>query len=86
MRRHHSKLRVLRKKAVELFLKGARRRFTGWQLMETDFEYFYLHGFVPIHSSLKPRLTLRKRVCFRVGRFIFIDHENALARIRPASG
>jgi hypothetical protein len=39
-----------------------------------------------VHSSVDPLLTFRKRVCFRVGRFIAIDHEKALERIRPASG
>jgi hypothetical protein len=42
--------------------------------------------FMSVHSSLNPQLTLRKRVCFSVGRFIVIAHENALEWIRPASG
>jgi len=32
------------RKIVELCLKGTRRRLAGWQLMENDFEYFWLHG------------------------------------------
>ena len=38
-----------------------------------------------VHSSFHPQLTLRKRVCFKVGRSIAIDHEkrwNGFARPR----
>ena len=38
------------------------------------------------HVSLNPQLALRMRVCFSVGRFIAIDHENALEWIRPIAG
>jgi len=54
--------------------------------MKDDFEYFCLHGFVSINSARQPRLTLRTRVCSRFGKFIIVHHENALERIRPASG
>ena len=86
VRHRHAKLRGLRQKTVELFLKSARRRPAGWQLMKDDFEYFCLHGFVSINSARQPRLTLRTRVCSRFGKFIIVHHENALERIRPASG
>lgn len=42
--------------------------------------------FMSAHSSLNLQLMLRKRVCFKVGRFIAIDHVNALERIRLVSG
>ena len=86
MRRHHAKLRVLRQKVVELFLKRARRGLAGGQLVEDDFEYFYLHGFVPVQSSPKPRLMLQERVCFNVGSFMVLDQVKALERMRPATG
>jgi hypothetical protein len=41
---------------------------------------------VSIHGSLNSLLTLRKRVCFRIGRFIAFDHENALEQDRSAWG
>jgi len=80
------KICVLRKKGVELFLKRARRGLAGGQLVKNNFEYFCLHGFVPIQSSPEPRLMLHKRVCFNVGSFMVLDQVKALERIRPASG
>jgi hypothetical protein len=39
---------------------------------------------VSLHGSLNSLLTLRKRVCFRIGRLIAFDHENALEQVRSA--